>query len=254
MDIQWNFGGRASQPQAPASWHAPSERYTREFQIDRAWGFKIGPFWLGAISTSTHLHKHTDVNGATIEGRVRHYPQQRVTVIPTDEYHALEDERRFWRESAAATINEILYRARNVQHRLSLTGAKVPRSVMADQVRMWLELLDHSERRSFPPLCDNCLKAIRPGDVLFPYTDVTMHADCDEPRGGKHWAGEVIACEHVVVEDGEGDEHTGPGHVTLYAASPVFTDDQISQILADARVFCGAIEPRRAGADETGVA
>lgn len=239
MDIQWHFGARASIPQPAESWHLPGETFTREFQVTRSWGLKVGPLYLGAVATSGHLHKHTEASGATIEAAVQNR-----------DYQDLENERRFWRESAAATINELLYRARKVQHRLTLTGAKVPRSVMADQVRMWLELLDHSERRSFPPLCDNCLKAIRPGDVLFPYTDVTMHADCDEPRGGKHWAGEVIACEHVVVEDGEGDEHAGPGNVTLYAASPVFTDDQIAQILAEAKAFCGIVEAPPAGADK----
>jgi AcrR family transcriptional regulator len=161
------------------------------------------------------------------------------TAVPSADYLALEDERRFWRESATATISMLVHRLGAEDYRLDLLGPKVPRSVVLAELRAWVELLDHSERRAFPPLCEGCGKAVRPGDVCFPYTDVDCHADCAHPTGGKLQAGQQIECDHVVVDDDE--EHAGPGTVTLFAASATYTDEQIAEILANAKTLCGIV-------------
>lgn len=155
--------------------------------------------------------------------------------ITQAEYDALLDERRHWRENAAIRVAD-LTRAVDGEHRLCLFGAKVPRSVVLQQLETWTDLLDEALSGKFTPLCEACGKHVRPGEICVPDVNaITLHADCDHPRPGKYQAGQVLALDHVVTTDESGEETIGPGEVQLYAETPLYTDVEIANFLAWAK-------------------
>lgn len=169
--------------------------------------------------------------------------------ISRAEYDALLDERRHWRETAAVMLLGLTGRIDRGDHRLALEGPKVPRSVVMQQAKAWTEMLSDAVSGSFYPVCESCEKPVRPGDICFPWEEVTAHADCDHPRPGKHQAGETMHLADAGWLDEDGVPRSGPVDAVLFAHRPLFTDDEIFQLLTQARDLCGIKQPAAAPAE-----
>lgn len=160
-----------------------------------------------------------------------------VVTIPQAEHDALVDERRHWRETAAIAICDLM-RAAEGDSRLALLGAKVPRSVVRQQLEMWTNLLESAlGGDTSPARCEACGKSIRVGDICIPYQDGQTHADCEHPRPGKHRAGDTLTLNDAAWVAEDGREHHGPVEVTLFAEPPLYEDPAIARILTTAQAF-----------------
>lgn len=144
------------------------------------------------------------------------------------ELRVLLAERRYWREVAACNIDLLTRALDNDGKVLCRTWGlvKAPKSVLIEMLSETHASLKAALDGEYFQSCEGCGRQIWPDDVQIPYSDVSMHANCD--GSGKIKAGDQIAVDPDSIDD-EGLEPgtEKPTHVTAFVGGPLFSDEQI---------------------------